>query len=392
LKKRVFLLTIGVLISLAALYWFVKKIEDPSRLYQALREADYRLVLLAAVFNFCSFYFIRSHRWQLFLRPIKHVSYWHVFRASCIGFMTSNLLPLRPGEIIRPYVLHRLSGISFGKTLGTAIGLERPFDYLGLTVLVLITWPLLPKQVVTDRPVASGSAIVQPAESVQAAVETADAGSVSSSDAQKTQSTYSAFRKGGWILVGAMTVGVTVMLLIGRFPDFFTGAAGKLLFFLPIGLRGKVVDFIGSFTQAMTFMKRPGLVLLAALESVVIWTCVALSHYMLIIAFRLDLPLRASFFCMIAICWAITVPQAPGFLGVFSGAALLSVNVFGARGDNAWAFAAMIWAVSILPVIFVGLGCMYFEGFRLSKLARSARQSAQSSEGQGRVESEEDTH
>src|SRR5580692_5835487 len=71
--------------------------------FQAFRERwwtlpAYVLLLLAMTW-------FRSVRWRFLLRSIAEVPKGRLFVVSCIGFAAILLLPLRIGEIVRPYLI-----------------------------------------------------------------------------------------------------------------------------------------------------------------------------------------------------------------------------------------------------------------------------------------------
>ena len=63
-------------------------------------------------------------RWQLLLRPLGAVRLASALQATIIGFGLSALLPARPGEVVRPYLLARREGISAAGAFATIL-LER---------------------------------------------------------------------------------------------------------------------------------------------------------------------------------------------------------------------------------------------------------------------------
>lgn len=369
MKKRIAVILVGLLISTAALILFLYQIKDPAKLWESFLDADYGLVLLAAAMNFGFFFFIRTSRWQLFLRPIKHIPYWSVFRATCIGFLANNLLPLRVGEIIRPFIIHRKADVPFGKAVGSSFGLERPFDMVGLVVLMLVTWPFLPSGRPAEPPV--------PTTPKAAVVQEKDAQPTPAPAAKGRKIEMDDIRKAGWVLVAATTVGVIMLLLVGIFPEFFIGIVRRFLFFLPEALRAKLVDFARSLAEPMQFMKRPGPLALAFVQSTALWVGVGCSQYVLSRAFGIRIPLIGGFFCAIVIALAVSLPGAPSFIGQFQLGAAAAIGLFGADPDKGAAFAITIWIISILPVTLVGLGCLWYEGLSLRGLAREANAEVQ---------------
>ena len=58
----------------------------------------------------------RALRWRYLTDPIQPIERGPLFRATAVGFMTNNLLPLRAGELIRAWYLSRETGAN-GTTL-----------------------------------------------------------------------------------------------------------------------------------------------------------------------------------------------------------------------------------------------------------------------------------
>jgi glycosyltransferase 2 family protein len=80
----------------------------------------------------------RMVRWGALVRPLGEVSWRDLLGASAVGMTAILLLPLRLGELVRPYVLARRTGISTSALLGTAV-VERVIDGLVMTGLLFVT-------------------------------------------------------------------------------------------------------------------------------------------------------------------------------------------------------------------------------------------------------------
>ena len=79
---------------------------------------------------------VRAWRWQYLLIPIKkNVTLRNSFSAVMIGYMVNNFLP-RVGEVVRPYTLGKLEGISKSAAFGTVI-IERIIDIITFFSILL---------------------------------------------------------------------------------------------------------------------------------------------------------------------------------------------------------------------------------------------------------------
>jgi uncharacterized protein (TIRG00374 family) len=81
-------------------------------------------------------YVLRALRWKVFLEPVCHTSSWKLVPPTFIGFTGLALLG-RPGEFIRPYLIARAEELTFASQVGVWT-VERIFDIGAFTVLMTI--------------------------------------------------------------------------------------------------------------------------------------------------------------------------------------------------------------------------------------------------------------
>lgn len=128
--------TVGAL----CLAWLLHGV--PARdLAAGLRSVDWALVALAVVVDVAS-YVCQGVRWSLLLRPVGSLNWVDATRAIYTGLFASELLPMRPGELVRAYVASRILGRPVA-AVAPSILAERLFDGiwlaagLGVTALVV---------------------------------------------------------------------------------------------------------------------------------------------------------------------------------------------------------------------------------------------------------------
>jgi uncharacterized protein (TIRG00374 family) len=82
--------------------------------------------------------FLRNYRWLYLVRPIDpSVKPLRLLGIAMVGFSAIFLLPLRSGELVRPYVLSQDKRVSFMQAAGT-VGAERVIDGLVLTLFTFV--------------------------------------------------------------------------------------------------------------------------------------------------------------------------------------------------------------------------------------------------------------
>ncbi len=342
--RRPALLAVGLTVSVVAVAFLLRGLRGEwGDLADSFRSANY-LYVIPSVGLIAVMYGLRVLRWRLLLKPIKEVPYSAIASATCIGFMSRCLLPLRPGEVIRPYVVHKKGGVSFGDAAGTALGLERLFDLIGVCFLLLLTWLLM-------------------------------RGRAGEADFISTLA-------GKGVIFAALTgAGLIGLGTLAFFPTFVLKVIGFLLRPLPASWQEALMRFAVSITESMKFLKNPGQVAVAVLLSFAIWSLFPLSTYALAYSFDLDLTFLGALVVQVCITAAVAVPQAPGFIGPFQLAAKKATELFGVSAGGAGAFAMMLWVVNVVPIALVGLAFLRYEGLSLGGLARASRQAADRSEG-----------
>lgn len=98
-------------------------------------ELGWRHILHAVVLIYLA-YFLRAVRWKIFLRPVReNASMIGLIPPTIIGFTGLALLG-RPGELIRPYLIARRENLNFASQVAVW-AVERIFDVAGFTVLLV---------------------------------------------------------------------------------------------------------------------------------------------------------------------------------------------------------------------------------------------------------------
>jgi uncharacterized protein (TIRG00374 family) len=127
-----------VLLAGLIIWWFGRRL-DWDQVKLALRQSDWRLILLAAIIIILG-YLWRAVRWQALLKPLTNASLREVWIATTVGF-GAVLLVGRAGEVVRPVVLpmrdHRVRPAASFVT----IMIERLYDTI--TVVLIFALNLL---------------------------------------------------------------------------------------------------------------------------------------------------------------------------------------------------------------------------------------------------------
>ena len=131
---------LGYTISAGCLIWVLRGY-PLGELGPTLRSLDYRWVCLAVAADF-GVYLTHGWRWTTLLTPVARISFWRTVQAIYIGLFANEVLPLRPGEVIRCYLVAHWNDMRLSLTFASG-GLERVIDGIWIVVAFLITASLV---------------------------------------------------------------------------------------------------------------------------------------------------------------------------------------------------------------------------------------------------------
>lgn len=288
---------------------------------------------------------LRALRLQTLLRGEGRApAYARVFSINTVGFLAINVMPLRLGEAVRPYLLWEREGVPLGRALA-AILLERLLDLLMLLVM------LLGLGFVVDLP--TGGLMVEGIDLVSAGQRAV----------------------GFAVLVGV--VGGGAVVLAGE-------PALTLIRRLPMGVR--VAQLAERFIEGLSALARRPVRLLGLLAvSVCIWA-LTLGGVMSVMAGFAGIPvsLSAAWVTWTATITGMTLIPTPGFFGAYELFCSRALWLFDVNVDIARAFAILLHLGQLGFTVLIGSVFLVVEGLSLRDLVRpaDANESSLAAEGE----------
>jgi glycosyltransferase 2 family protein len=316
---RNLLRTIGYLLAAAYLVWVMRDFH----VVQALREfasVSWKWVILGMAFDIAS-YGVQALRWKILLTPFGRVRLSRCIRAVFAGLFANLVFPLRPGELLRAYIISDSENISLGKVLGS-VGVERLID------LVIATAALGVASLSVDLPLR--------------------------------------FRRAAYIL-GVVTLAllaITVVVIfylemkIGEDTDFGKGREG----------------FSARVMSALAVLHAMGTApsfYLAVLTSLLMPFCQVLALWAMMRSYgSLSLTFFAALVVLLVINLGVSLPNAPANVGSYQFFCVLGLSIFQIEKSTATAFSVFAFIALTFPFIFLGFAALVRSGFSL----RSMRQ------------------
>jgi uncharacterized protein (TIRG00374 family) len=257
-----------------------------------------------------------------------------------IGFAVSSVLPARPGEVIRPYLLARQAGLSATATFATIV-VERLLD--SVTVVLML---------------ASFVSFFDPG------MTAADS------------TTYRLVRVGGAIVGAGTLFLLAIMFFAARDPQALGRWAYKVEHLLPGKLTHKLARLLNSFAEGLAVVRAPRRLAVALLLSVPLWLTIALGVWTVVIAFHVPMPFTGSFLLLALLAVGVSVPT-PGGVGGFEAAIQIGLTKFyHVDNDTAVGTALVTHATSILPTVVLGFLFLIQDGLRLGGMQKLANAAA----------------
>jgi hypothetical protein len=315
-KSRLPLIIFGYVLATAYLVWVLRDFH----VVKALREianVNWKWVLLAMVLDILS-YGVQALRWKLLLTPFGKVRLTRSIRAVFAGLFANLIFPLRPGEVLRSYLLSTSEGFTLGRVLGS-VGVERLVD------LVIATASLGIVSLFVQLP--------------QRFNRMAD-------------------------ILGAVTlvvVGVVVLLILylelklGDNPPEETEGRG---------LSGKAMAAL----TALHAMGTAPSFYPALLTSLFMPLCQAGALWMMMRSYGLQLPFLAAVVVALVINLGVSLPNAPANVGSYQFFCVLGLSVFQVEKSTATGFSIFAFLALNLPFAILGFVALLRSGLSLRSM------------------------
>jgi uncharacterized protein (TIRG00374 family) len=222
--------------------------------------------------------------------------------------MANNVLPLRAGELLRVYVVARRWRRGFWTVVATLV-VERVLDGLAVTLMLGVLVFVIP---------------------VPAVLEWAGI---------------------GLFAVDVVAIGALVVLVAA--PASSRRALIRLASRAP-SLAARLGDVLDRFIGGLAGLRSHARLLPLLTWSLLVWIVPALSGWTMLYAMNVSLPWVAAWTILAFTGLGITIPSAPGYIGVFHAAAALALTIFGVSHVTAVGYAVVFHASQYVPITLVG--------------------------------------
>jgi hypothetical protein len=247
--------------------------------------------------------------------------------------MANNVLPLRAGEFVRVYVVARrwnapagteTRAHPFWTTLATLV-VERVLDSLAVVLILAALILIIP---------------------VPRFLEIA-----------------------ALVVLAIDVVGVAVLLALVVAPQACARVAARLVRRWP-SLQRRALRILETFVHGLDGIRAPAHAIPLLAWTIAVWLLAALAAWTMLFALDLRLPFTAGWAVLAFVGLGVSIPSAPGYVGVFHAAATLAVGLFGVAQSTGVGYALLFHASQILPITLLGWLYLLREQVSLSEAAR----------------------
>ncbi|MCP4130486.1 MAG: flippase-like domain-containing protein [bacterium] len=303
-------LIVGIIISIIFLYFSLRGVSFAD-LSKNLKNIELTYLFLAVLIILFVPY-LRSLRWGIVLSPIKKIPQKKLYPMNCVGWMALTIIPMRIGELVRPYLIKQESGIPLSSGLAVVF-VERVFDLLILLLIlgcVILSAPtIFPNWIINS----------------------------------------------GYAILVLLIFLITFMIVLYFKAEFVMKLLNPLLNLFPNSIRDTVIRIVDNFIEGFHIIKNAKQLMITTVLSVVIWFLSGVSIYLLFMSYNYNLSLMAAFSVLTITQIAIFIPSAPGFIGNFQYGVILSLAIFGISKDSALIFSILFYFSGIGINILLGL-------------------------------------
>ena len=332
--KRWQTILLGLIIGLGFLALAMWQAE-PGKMLAAFQTARYQFVALSVVGLFITLV-VRGVRWSVLTEGrLSSVDAFWLFN---IGFLFNNVLPARLGEITRAFLAGHRPDMHFTSALSSII-VERLFDMVSVAIQLGVVLLILP--------------LPQWAKSA------------------------------GIVMGASAIIGIVVLAVAARYPDWGLNVGSTLLALLPRIDRDQAREFIQPYVEGLGGVSNMNIFVGGLLLSLLAWAVSGLTAWLLMLAFWDRASLISGQLAVAAAGLGVAIPGAPGGVGPFEWAVINALAAIHLDLDIARSYALALHLLNLGGTSILGGIGLLREGVSFGEVASQARSLRHTDDEQG---------
>lgn len=307
---------LGIVISVAFLYFAFRNIEW-ARALETARHTNYFLLACSAVAA-TGMFPLRARRWRTILDPVApKLPFGPLWRATAIGVMITNVVPLRAGELARAYALAReVKSVSFSTALAS-IAVDRVFD--AIVTLLLFAVGLL----------------------------------VAGFRANLTIRGYSVGHVAMLFAIAPLVLLVALYALV-FFPHTLIRLFELMARRVSPAIEQRGSDMLRRFADGLSVLRSPRHFIAVFGWTLLHWLLQPFAFWLAFRAVGINPPIAATLIVQGVIVILVALPSLPGFFGSFEYGATIALALYGISNSDAATWALIFHVASFIPITVIG--------------------------------------
>jgi glycosyltransferase 2 family protein len=299
-------------------WWQIHSMTDEqlTKFKAAISNANFLLIIPVVAMSLLS-HLSRGMRWKILMEPLGYKPKTkNVFSVIMIGYLVNSFVP-RVGEIIKCSLLAKYENLKTDKLIGTII-IERTIDLITYGFFLIIT-VLIQIDVVSNYV----------SEKFSALTKNSDAGT--------------------WIKLAAIIAFIFIIyFIIKKLSEKYPN--NKIL----VKVRNFTKGIVQGFISVKNLKDRKGFLL----HSIFIWAMYLLQIYIGFKAMDATMGLGIKAACAVLSLSTLAMIATPGGMGSFPLFVMQTLLIYGIAEAEGFAFGWVIWGVSTINIIIVGVICL----------------------------------
>ncbi|HEX5436007.1 MAG TPA: lysylphosphatidylglycerol synthase transmembrane domain-containing protein [Gemmatimonadaceae bacterium] len=307
---------LGIALSVALLVWALHDV-DLAQVWTNVRHSNGWFFLGATIAG-TLIVVLRAIRWRYILAPIaRDLPFGQLWRATAIGVMVTNVIPLRAGELARAYALARETPrVSFSAAFAS-IAVDRVFD----TFVVL----LLAFAAVLSPNFPRGSFLLG-------------------------KSMSSVIGMGALLVAVALFVLYLIVFFPGRLIRIYEAFARRVV--PRLEERGR--QALLAFAAGLGVLRSPRHFAIVFLWTLAHWLLDAFAFWLGFKAVGIAAPFSAALILQLFIAISVALPSSPGFWGAFEALSVAGLAIYGVPPTLALSWALGYHILTFIPITLIG--------------------------------------
>ncbi len=273
---------------------------------------------------------LRTDRWRTLLSPTEPPPFAPTFFSVSVGYMSSSILPVRAGDVVRSELMRRKTGMRFSTAIATVLT-ERVLDLIAILLLMSLFVGLT----LWDRSFEGARLLL---------LETVG------------------------LVTAALLIAMVTFLLGIILTDRVRVVHIWLGRFLPERFRESWLHFFDTFVASFKVAKQPSAFIRVLLLTAVTWLCLASQFWFVAKALGHDLPFRSCYLMTGVTIIGLMIPTPGGIGGFHKATQMALVSFYAFDVDSSVAVALIFHIVGTAPVVVVGAVLLLREGLSLGQL------------------------